>query len=109
MSECSRAQASLDAPIACSLRDDDLTTRQRWLAKVMQKALKVDRSARGMTAAFSPDAKFEVELRTLAQAESECCPFLRITVRRSDDALELDVAGPAAARPVIDEMFASRA
>jgi hypothetical protein len=109
MSECSRAQASLDAPIACSLRDDDLTTRQRWLGEVMRKALKVERSASGVTAAFPPDAELEAELRTLAQAESECCPFLRITVRRSDDALELGVAGPAAARPVIDEMFASRA
>src|SRR5438105_2296195 len=109
MGECSRAQTPLEAPIACSLRRDDLATRQSWLRDVMQKALRVEWCVSGVTAAFTPGAELEAELHALARAESECCPFLRITVRRTDEALEVDIFGPAAARPVIEEMFGSRA
>jgi hypothetical protein len=96
-------------PIACSLSGADLSARTRWLGAIRQRALSVERRADGLTATFTPDAELETELHRLAQAESACCPFLRIAVRRADDALELDVSGPPEARPVIDEMFPSRA
>jgi hypothetical protein len=96
-----------DRPIACSLDGEDLTARGRWLDTLGQRALGVDWRADGATARFPVDAELEAELRTLARAESACCPFLTIAVRRADDALELDVSGPLDARPVIDAMLAS--
>jgi hypothetical protein len=39
-------------------------------------------------------------------AESSCCAFLRMDLRRTGDGLVLDIAGPQDARPVIAELFA---
>jgi hypothetical protein len=61
-----------------------------------------------MTLTFSHDAGLEAELRALAEAEAECCEFLRLGVRRRGDSVELAVAGPAAAQPIIEEMFRSQ-
>ena len=104
---CSSDNPASDAPLACSLQGGDLADRQRWLSDVQRRALTVERSANGMTLTFSHDAGLEAELRALAEAEAECCGFLRLGVRRVGDSVELDVAGPAAAQPIIEEMFGS--
>jgi hypothetical protein len=93
-------------PITCSLSGDDPTARARWLDTLRERALGVDHRADGATVTFPAGAELEAELHALARAESECCPFLTIAVRRADGALELDVSGPPDARPVIDEMLA---
>jgi hypothetical protein len=105
MPECPGDQAPLETPIACSLRGDDLRRRQRRLGDALQRAVALERSPSGVTAAFASDPELEAELRALARAESECCPFLRIAVRRAGEMLVFEVVGPAEARPVIDEMF----
>jgi hypothetical protein len=97
-----------DAPIACSLGGGDLAARQRWLSDVQRRALAVERSAGAITLTFSHDARLEVELHALAEAEAQCCGFLRLGVRRVGDSVELAVAGPPEAQPIIDEMFASQ-
>jgi hypothetical protein len=94
-------------PIACSLEGDDRTARARWLGTLADRALGVDWRADGATVTFPAEAELEAELRALARAESECCPFLTIALRRADGTVELDVSGPPDARPVIDEMLAS--
>jgi hypothetical protein len=105
---CTSDGPAPDAPLACSLQGGDLADRQGWLAHVQRRALAVERSADGMTLRFSHAAGLEAELRALAKAEAECCGFLRLGVRRLGDSLELAVAGPVAAQPIIDEMFGSQ-
>jgi hypothetical protein len=97
-----------DVPLACSLRGGDLADRQRWLTDVQRRALAVERSPNGMTLTFSHDAGLEAELRALAEAEAECCGFLRLGVRRVGESVELTVTGPAATQPIIHEMFGSQ-
>jgi hypothetical protein len=105
---CSSDNPAPDAPLACSLGGGDLADRQRWLSDVTRRALAVERSADGLTLVFSHDAGLEAELRALADAEAECCGFLRLGVRRVGDSVELAVAGPATAQPIIEEMFRSQ-
>jgi len=109
MTDRTRADKPSEEPLACSLRGDDLANRRDWLGELAGRALGVERSARGVRVAFPNDAGLEAELRALAAAESECCRFLSIEVHRAGDSLELDVAGPPDARPIIDEMFAAQA
>jgi hypothetical protein len=105
MDDRSGAARPAEEPLACSLRGDDLANRRSWLAEIAERALAVERSARGVTATFPNDAALEAELRALAEAEAECCAFLSIEVRRADGVVELDVAGPTDAQPIIDEML----
>jgi hypothetical protein len=104
MDDPSCVGAAPEDALACSLRGDDLASRQRWLGELSARALRVTRSESGVSVAFPPDAGLEAELRALTAAEAECCAFLRISVRRADGAVELDVTGPAAAGPIIDQM-----
>jgi hypothetical protein len=106
---CSSDDGASDAPLTCSLRGGDLADRQRWLSDVQRRALAVEQSADGLTLTFSHDTGLEAELRALAEAEAECCGFLRLGVRRVGDSVDLTVAGPAAAQPIIEEMFGSQA
>jgi hypothetical protein len=85
-----------------------LANRQRWLDDVRRRALAVERSGIGVTLRFRHDVGLEAELRAVVEAEAECCPFLRLGVRRVGDSLELAVAGPPEAQPIVDEMFGSQ-
>jgi hypothetical protein len=109
MTDCARAETPSEEPLACSLRGEELANRRDWLGELAGRALGVTRSARGVTVAFPGDAELEAELRELAAAEAECCRFLSITVQHAGDQLALDIAGPPAARPIIDEMFGGQA
>jgi hypothetical protein len=105
VADCGCQDEKQNEPLACSLTPGDRTKRQRWLRDLTGRALAVTRSDDGMTATFPLDAELEDELRTLAAAEAECCPFLDIAVRRAGDAVVLDVVGPPDARPIIEEML----
>jgi hypothetical protein len=61
------------------------------------------RTARGVSLRFGAEAG--PELRRLIAAESECCPFLEFDLRPQGSHLRLEVEGPDAARPIIDELF----
>jgi hypothetical protein len=98
-----------DAPLACSLQGRDLADRQHWLADLQGRAREVEQSAAGVTLRFPDEAGLEAELRALAEAEEQCCEFLRVGVRRVGGLVELAVVGPATAQPVIEEMFGRRA
>lgn len=96
------------APVACSLNGAELSARGDWLGALGRRASGIERRTDGLTVRFPADDRLESELHALARAESDCCPFLAIVVRRAEgDSLELDVSGPPEAAPVIDEMLAS--
>lgn len=109
MDRCSSVNAAPDAPLACSLRGAAVADRQRWLGDLRRRAHAVERSATGLKLGFAHDGEIEAELRALAEAEAECCGFLRLDVRRVGDSVELAVDGPPAAQPIIEAMFQSQA
>jgi hypothetical protein len=71
----------------------------------MEQAGRVSAEPNGLVADFAYAESLERELRAVAAAEAECCPFLDIAVERSDERLRLSVSGPAEAKPLIAQMF----
>ena len=93
-------------PIACTLTADQLRGRVHDLAALAARALRSrEPTAEGERFTFSDTAATETELRAVVAAEASCCAFLRMDLRRTDDGLVLDVAGPHEARPIIAELF----
>jgi hypothetical protein len=74
----------------------------------MRRASDVTRDASGVTARLPYSEACERELRALAAAEAECCPFLDIEVRRDEHELHLTVSAPPEARDIIESMFGHR-
>lgn len=94
-------------PIACTLTATGYADRTRWLADLAGRALRARVPlSDGVRLQFDPGATSADELRAVVAAERECCPFLRLEVREDADVLELDIAGPADAQPLIAELFA---
>jgi hypothetical protein len=60
----------------------------------------------GTRLTFEAGAETERELREIVAAEARCCAFLRMDLKPGEDALILDVTGPAEAEPIIAELFA---
>jgi hypothetical protein len=97
-------------PIACALPATDLAQRRADVAALAADALLERRpSAHGAVLTFAATASIERRLRDLIADEAECCPFLRMELRRLGAVLELDVTGPDDARPIIDELLPSAA
>jgi hypothetical protein len=98
------AEPASSAVIACSLSARDAAEREQWLARLIAHATSVATSGSGATVTFAADPALERELRALANAEAECCPFLAITVRGDSDRLVMTLDGPPDARSLILEM-----
>jgi hypothetical protein len=97
----------MEPPIACTLSPGQYKDRTSDLAALAARALRSrEQTADGERLTFEGGAATERELRVAIAAESSCCAFLRMDLRRVDDGLVLDIAGPQDARPVIAELFA---
>jgi MerR family copper efflux transcriptional regulator len=94
--------------LACSLTGRDRTERARWLQQLRTWAVGVRSRPTGVVLAFAAADGLEADIRALARAEAECCPFLRLEVHAGGGTIELAVSGPPEAQPIIEEMFASR-
>jgi len=84
--------AGRDVPIACALDADRFERRVAWLADLADRALTARSPIEGgerLTFANAPAV--ERELREAIAAESACCAFLSMTLRREAGALVLDV------------------
>lgn len=96
--------AAGDAPIACSLADEAVSTRvQEWHA-VLGGVQRRDAIAGGMRLQLATDADL-AEISRLAAAEHACCGFFAfaLTVDRRGPALE--VTAPADAQDVLTALF----
>lgn len=94
-------------PIACTLSAAGYARRRAELSALAARALRSrEATPDGERLVFAADAGTERDLRAAVAAEAECCGFLRMELRRGDDGLVLDIAGPRDARPVIAELFA---
>ena len=91
-------------PIACTLTGPQYRERAADIAHLARAALRDRRRIDGgVRLTFDAAARKRVE--ALVAAEAECCPFLTLDLRAVAGSLVLDVTGPAAAAPVIEELF----
>ena len=96
-----------EIPIACTLTPGAYQDRTAQLTALAARALRSRRqTARGERLVFTDSPATERELRAVIAAESSCCPFLRMDLRRADEGLVLEIAGPQDARPIIAELLA---
>jgi hypothetical protein len=97
----------MDQPIACTLTAAEYRGRTEDLSALAQRALRGrEQTAHGERLMFVGDEDTERDLRAAIAAEASCCAFLRMELRRTEDGLVLDVAGPPDARPIIAALFA---
>jgi hypothetical protein len=97
----------MDEPIACTLSAADYAARTQNSRELARRALRSRQSIpEGTRLTFRSGADTERQLREIVAAEARCCAFLRMDLRRADDALVLDVTGPVEAEPIIAELFA---
>jgi hypothetical protein len=93
-------------PIACSLTTSQAAERARQTADIASRALRGREAiAGGQRLRFAGDRELEDELRAVVAAEAECCSFLDMRLRRGGGVIELDITGPAEARPIIEGLF----
>lgn len=96
----------MSQPIACSLTPTQAEERVEQTAALARHALRRrEPIADGQRLHFEDNREIEAELRHVIAAEAECCLFLELRLRRVDEGLELDITGPAEARPVIEGLF----
>jgi hypothetical protein len=97
----------MNLPIACTLSPTDQARRVEEYAALARRALRSrEPIAHGERLTFDGDAGTERELLAAIDAESRCCAFLEMRLRREGDALVLDVTGPDEAGPVVEQLFA---
>jgi MerR family transcriptional regulator, copper efflux regulator len=97
----------MDQPIGCTLSAADYAERAQDTHELARRALRSrEQIPEGARLTFEPGADTERRLREIVAAEARCCAFLRMDLRSADDALVLDVTGPAEAEPIIAELFA---
>jgi hypothetical protein len=96
------------APIACSLTTHDYRQRLEAIRKVGNESLlAVDESAAGIALRFRNSHGTRSDLRTIVDAEAECCPFLSLRVDETDEELVLTAAAPPEAAPVVADLVRS--
>jgi hypothetical protein len=97
----------MDQPIACTLSAADYVGRTQDTAELARRALRSRRPIPdGTRLTFEASADTERQLRDIIAAEARCCAFLRMDLHPAEDALVLDITGPAEAEPIIAELFA---
>jgi hypothetical protein len=107
MSPTPHAQAAGDAPIACTLTPSEYRDRTGDLSALARRALIArEPLEQGERLTFIDEPGVEEDLAAAVDAEASCCSFLTMRLERRDTGLVLDVTGPAAARPIIAELFA---
>ena len=94
--------------LACSLSGREQADRAIWLERLNERAVGVSSRPDGVTFTFALADDTEADVRALAAAEAQCCPFLSLEVERLRDRIELVVSGPPEARPIIEAMFEAR-
>jgi hypothetical protein len=102
-----RTHHATHVAVACTLSPGQYGDRTGALAALASRALRSrEQTQAGERLLFTDTPQIEHELRAVIAAESGCCAFLAMDLRRSGDGLVLDISGPADARPIIAELFA---
>ncbi len=97
----------IDTPIACSLTAAEYRARVADTGQLARDAIHSREAIPGgARLVFADVDDVRQRLEGFVAAESICCPFLTLDLRAADQQLVLDVTGPAAAAPIIEELFA---
>ena len=84
-------------PVACALSSADLTAQcSRWEQLTARAMAGRAETADGLRLCFRREPGAEEELRALAAAENECCPWAAWTVRADAGQIVLDVRSASA-------------
>jgi hypothetical protein len=96
---------SEETPIACMLAPGDLPARRDWIAALNARALVGHRqSGRVLELRYRATAKPDV--RTLAERERACCPFLDFARGDEPDGIVLTISAPERADAFLAKVFA---
>jgi hypothetical protein len=95
-------------PIACSLGVGDLRGRQLRLAELGRASLLgADGGAGRHRLRFRGDAGTRAALEGIVEAESECCPFLALSIGESGGELTLSIEAQEGGEEIADALAAS--
>lgn len=94
-------------PVACTLTPAGLAARgRRWQELVARAMTGRAQTPDGLRLCFRGEPGEEEELRGLAAAETECCPWATWTVERDADTIVLDIRSTAEGVATLHRMFA---
>ena len=92
-------------PVACTLSPAELAAQgERWQRLIARAMTERAETPDGLRICFRPEA--EKELRALAAAETECCPWATWTVDRDADTIVLYVRSTAEGIATLHGVFA---
>jgi hypothetical protein len=98
-----RAGDAEEGPLTCSKGSEEVAEIGKLLLTLAGRSLSPpERTPNGYRLRVRPDADVETALREFVRRDKECCPFLDFSVRRDQDALQLEVRGPEAASRLLD-------
>jgi hypothetical protein len=95
--------------IACTLSPDALPARLNEILALSREALR-SKTTTGTHAVLSFDAAppgVRNRVAAIVAAESQCCPFLTMTLADEPDAITLTIDAPADAGPLLDELLSA--
>jgi hypothetical protein len=100
---------SNNSPIACTLNAAALRERLAEIGTLGRDALNgVETPDPGHAVLrFSADPLTREHLEALVAAEAQCCAFMTFDLRVPDGELVLELAAPAGAEPVLDDLVAA--
>lgn len=91
------------SPSACSLRPGDLQRRLSEIAGLAADALIAhDADGDRHLLRFHASQETRQRLETIVEAESQCCPFLDLSLEERDESLTLSISSPPDAQPVAE-------
>lgn len=94
-------------PIACALTPADLEAQAtRWQQLAARAMTERAETAHGLRITFRPEPGVEVELRTLAAVENQCCPWANWMVETGAQQVVLDVRSAGDGIATLHSMFA---
>ena len=92
-------------PVACTLTSAELGAQgERWHRLIARAMTERAETSHGLRICFRPEA--EEELRALAAAEAECCPWATWTVERDAGTIVLDVRSTDEGIATLHSVFA---
>jgi hypothetical protein len=98
-----------DSPIACSLTTTEIPARLLEISTLARDAslLSVATTPRHATLRFRVEGDIRKRLAAFVTSESECCAFLDIALREEPESVELVIAAPPGAEPVLESILAA--
>jgi hypothetical protein len=98
---------STPPPIACTLSAAEMPARRAEMAALARELVSADAQAARGVLRFRAGARTRERAAAFVEAESRCCPFLRLELHDDPDALTLIVEGPPGSEPIVGELLAA--